>query len=266
MSQLLLSRSKLSTFLQCQRRFQLRYVQPLTWPETPLSAAEAQRLAWGQQFHQLLQRHFLGLPVEADLPTEGPLASWWGRFKAQLPLPHGRLMPELTLTVPVGRHLLHGRFDLLLMGERHGRLFAHIYDWKTGQPPPEDRLRHDWQTRLYLAMICRSGSALAAAPPPPDQVSLTYWYADAPDHPLTIAYSQAWHEQNWADIEALVAQIDARLAQDGVWPLTDDWQACAACLYQAVCGRQAAGTAVGAIDELEEADGRLLDDFEPQLP
>lgn len=266
MTHLLLSRSKLTTFLQCQRRFQLRYVVPLTWPEPPLTAAEAERLAWGEQFHQLVQGHFLGLPIDEELVAAEPLASWWRRFKQQLPLLHGRLLPELTLTVPVGNHLLHGRFDLLMIGARDGRLFIHIYDWKTGRVQSEATLRQDWQTRLYLAMIRQSGAALAIAPPTAEQIHISYWYADAPEQSVTIAYNEAWHRQNWDDIEAIVAQIDAQLAEGGIWPLSDDWQQCRACVYQAVCGRQTGQTAVALVDE-DAADGRgSTTDLSPQLP
>ena len=81
------------------------------------------------------------------------LRGWWLTFVQYKPkLPHGRTLPELTLTIPIGRHLLHGRFDLLVVGEKEDSPFAQLYDWKTGKLPDETTLRHDWQTRLYLAM------------------------------------------------------------------------------------------------------------------
>ena len=58
---LTLSQFKLVTFLACQRRFQLRYLQHLPWPATPLPKHVEERMQQGQDFHQLLERHFLGL-------------------------------------------------------------------------------------------------------------------------------------------------------------------------------------------------------------
>jgi PD-(D/E)XK nuclease superfamily len=267
MTQHLLSRNKLTTFLACQRQFQLHYLERRAWPEAPLPEADEERLDRGQQFHQLVQRHFLGLSVEAAAIEDRTLRRWWLAFEQNKPeLPGGRLLPELTLTIPIGSHLLHGRFDLLVIGEENGLPFAHIFDWKTGKPPDETTLRHDWQTRLYLAMLAEGGQALWANNPAiqPDHIAITYWYATAPDEPITIPYNHAWHERNWAELMALVAQIEAQLAQDGVWPLTDDWSLCRVCAYQALCGRQGAGTAVILADE--ETDDFFAFHLEPELP
>ncbi|HEX6383804.1 MAG TPA: PD-(D/E)XK nuclease family protein [Anaerolineae bacterium] len=267
---LTLSRHKLQTFLICQRRFQLRYLERLPWPESPLSPAFEAAVEHGQRFHRLLEQHFLGLEVEPDAMEETELHRWWTLFEqSQLQIPHGRVLAELSLTVPAGRHLLTGRFDLLVTGEDEasGEPFAHVFDWKTGQPRAEDELRQDWQTRLYLAMLAEGGRALwpdgsAAAP---DHIAITYWYAADPAAPCTIRYSQAWHKQNWAEIEALVAQIDGQLAA-GDWPLTDDWSHCRHCAYQAYCNRQEAGQAEQRIDDDGELDTEAEEWLEPELP
>lgn len=281
---LLLSRYKLTTFLACRRRFQLRYLEEAAWPALPLAVADEARLGLGQQFHQLAQRHFLGLPVQATAIDDRTLRGWWLAFERfVLPdLPHGRNMPpvrtlpELTLTIPIGRHLLHGRFDLLIIGEQNGVPFARIFDWKTGRPPDETILRHDWQTRLYLAMLAEGGPALWAeghSPLQPAQISITYWYAVAPEKPLTIPYTATGHAQNWAEIAAIVAQIEAQQIADGVWPLTEERAQCRVCAYQALCGRQEVGTpALNATEGVvplladEETEDLLALPLEPALP
>lgn len=275
---LLLSRYKLTTFLACRRRFQLRYLDGAAWPAAPLAVADEARLGLGQQFHQLVQRHFLGLKIEPATIDDRTLRGWWltfARFLPQLPhgrhMPHVRTLPELTLTIPIGNHLLHGRFDLLVIGEKNGVPFAQLYDWKTGRPPDEATLRYDWQTRLYLAMLAEGGQALwgeGHTPLLPEQISLTYWYVAAPEEPRLIAYNQAWHEQNWAEINALVAQIEAQQTMGGVWPLTEDRTQCRVCAYQALCGRQEGGTAVPVLaDEAdEETDDLPALPLEPALP
>ncbi len=277
---LLLSRYKLITFLACRRRFQLRYLAEAAWPAAPLAVADEARLGLGQQFHQLVQRHFLGLKIEPATIDDRTLRGWWLTFERFLPqLPHGRALPELTLTIPIGQHLLHGRFDLLIIGETDGRAFAHLYDWKTGRQPDETTLRHDWQTRLYLAMLAEGGQALwgeGQTPLLPEQISLTYWYVTAPTKPHTFVYSPAWHKQNWTEIRAIVAQIEAQPNTGGVWPLTEDRAQCRVCAYQALCGRQEVDTPALSATEVavsllageadEETDDLLALPLEPALP
>lgn len=251
---LLLSRQRLQTFLICRRRFQLRTLRQLPWPDAPVDEKAAESLARGQHFHALVQRHFLGLPVDLAQIEDAALRRWWTLFRRSGPaLPSGEQRVETSLTVPVGDHLLTGRFDLVVIGENEAqRPFAHVFDWKTGTPQDEATLRRDWQTRLYLALLAEGGTALWDENRParlaPTDVAVTYWYVQDPDAPRTIRYSEAAHAANWEALTAVVADIDAELARDD-WPLTDDWSHCRVCAYQAYCGRQAAGQAAAALDE-----------------
>ncbi|MEM7112930.1 MAG: PD-(D/E)XK nuclease family protein [Chloroflexota bacterium] len=247
MTTISLSRFKLTTFLECQRRFQLRFLERLAWPLEPLSETVERSMARGQAFHQLLERHFLGLPVNVAALADGRLREWWFALQQSgIQLPNGRYLPELDLTTPLlqteeGMFLLNGRFDLLIVGTENNTPFAHLFDWKTGLPRPESELRHDWQTRLYLAMLAESGSAILGTPAlSPDQIAITYWYVSEPDEPRTIRYSQAQHDTNWADLQAIAAQISTAHASND-WPLTDNLTYCRHCAYQAYCGRQEAG-------------------------
>lgn len=267
-----LSRQKLQTFLICRRRFQLRYLQQLPWPELPLSAEAEAAVERGQRFHKWLERYFLGLPVAVNTDEDKELQQWWTLFRRSgPPIPSGKRLVEPGLVVPIGRHLLTGRFDLLVMGEdSSGQPFAHIFDWKTGRPPEVGSLEQDWQTRLYLAMLAEGGQALQATPRAldPARIAITYWYVTDPAAAGTIAYSRAWHDQNWAEMEALVAAIDAEAAR-GVWPLTEDWNHCRLCAYQAYCGRQAAGRAnqgPAATGFDDEGEPDLAAWLEPELP
>jgi hypothetical protein len=277
---LTLGQNKLTTFLTCQRRFYLRYRARLPWPEPPLPAEQEEALSLGQQFHQLLERHFLGLPVADALGENGRLRHWWSQFQSHPPnLPPGKRLPEVSLTVPLDSvsgersPLLVGRFDLVVLGEtKEGAPAVHIYDWKTGRPQPLAELRQSWQTRLYLALAVEGGRALFSVTDgrdsvnndklivksgqlAPETVQLTYWYVNAPDEPRTIGYSEAAHEQNWAELTAVAGQIMAGIEEektvfphqplatglpDPLWPKTENWSHCAFCAYQAYCGRQGA--------------------------
>ena len=271
---LLLSRAKLQAFLACPRRFQLRSLKHLPWPAVPNDAQSAEMMSRGQQFHLLMERHFLGLNPSLSSVGDEVVSGWFQAFKeSKLRLPNGRYLPEHRLTVPIGDHLLLGRFDLLIVGEQEdGAPFAHIYDWKTGKARHESVLRQDWQTRLYLALLAEGGGALwpkgrfpnARHSIQPEYITMTYWYATEPELPRVIVYSQAEHTRNWAEIQTIVAQIDEHLAQDE-WPKTDDWVHCRHCAYQVYCGRQAAD-----VNQRELVDEPVADDIdwflEPQLP
>jgi hypothetical protein len=280
---LTLSRHKLVTFLACQRRFQLRYRKELPWPAMPLGERAEAALTRGQQFHQLLERYFLGLAVDDADIKDVELGRWWSLFKRHEPalfknrgmqLANGRYLPEHRLTIPIDGHLLAARFDLLVVGqdEASGEAAVHVFDWKTGHPQAEAELRQDWQTRLYLAMMAEGGGALLedgrSQQRPflnPDNLDITYWYVSDAATPRTIRYNQAWHDRNWAELQATVAQIEQQLRQND-WPLTDDWSHCRMCAYQIYCGRQEAGTADLPIDSEADDSAQQELQLEPDLP
>lgn len=259
------SRHKLTTFLACQRRFQLRYVQERPWPAEPVGEAWREATRRGRSFHRMLHRHFLDLPVDEPAGDDPILQRWWQTFREQAPsLPTGERRPEETLTVPIAGHLLSGRFDLLILaGER-----AHIYDWKTeARPRAAAALHDDWQTILYLALLVEGSQALRpnGRPLDPQNVDLTYWFVQAPQATVTIPYSREAHDRNWQRLADLVGRIDRRLATEGIWPLTDDWQECGRCAYQVLCGRQGAPPSARPPWE-EEEDLVAGTALEPELP
>ena len=264
---LTLSQAHLYTFQTCPRRFYLRYLARVPWPEAPLGADQELAYERGRRFHRWIERHFLGLPAAGDGQTDPVLRVWWNTFQQQPPpLPPGRRFVEVGLTVPIGNHFLTARFDLLVLAEGGGQLQARLFDWKTGDPRPLERLRAAWQTRVYLAVLAEGGAALVPDAPDaftPDQVSFTYWYVAEPDQPRVIPYDTAAHRRNWTELEAIVGRIEALSGEEEAgWPLTDDLSACRACAYQALTGRQEAGRAQ---PEVVDEDEPLPDEWlEPQ--
>jgi len=218
----------------------------------------ARALDRGRRFHRLLQRHFLGLSVAAPQSDEPELARWWRLFESQGPqLLAGKRLPEFNLTVPIGRHFLTGRYDLLIVGEKE----AHIYDWKTGtRPPTLAVLRNDLQTCVYLALAAEGAAALWSDFSP-EAIRLSYWYASDPPLTRTLAYNATWHTENWAYLASLVQQIERQLESGDELPLTDDLAQCRRCAYQAYCGRQADG-----IDLAEWQSEEASFNLEPDLP
>lgn len=254
---LTLAQQHLYTFQTCPRRFYLRYLARVPWPEAPLGPEQELAYERGRRFHRRIERFLLGLPEADDVETDPTLRQWWETFRRRTPsLPDGRRYVETSLTVPIGpehRHQLTGRFDLLIVGDgSDGPAAAALFDWKTGEPRPIERLLRAWQTRVYTFLVAEGGRALAPDAPeafPPDRVWLTYWYVEEPDHRRVITYDEATHRRNRIELEGIVAEIDRRLVENE-WPLTDDWSECRHCAYRNHCGRQAAGSA--ALDTVED--------------
>ncbi|HSH05397.1 MAG TPA: PD-(D/E)XK nuclease family protein, partial [Anaerolineae bacterium] len=225
-----LSHSKLATFFTCQQRFYLRYQRQLIWPPLPATSQWHSDSRHGLDFHRLLERHFLNLPINP--PTTPPLSTWWQAFQQHPPpLPTGQRRPEFTLIAPLNSAQLIGRFDLLITTPTS----AHIFDWKTGNPRPRHQLQQDWQTRLYLALLAQAQTTLGLNLAP-HQLHLTYWYPQDPQNPVTFTYSPNQHDQDWAEITTIIAQIEAQTTAEQ-WPLTPHHNHCLYCPYQAHCHR-----------------------------
>lgn len=256
-----LTQLHIRNFLECRRRFELRYLSPFAWPEPPYSLDTEQAFDRGRAFHKHLEQRFLGLNPHAAMIDDPTIRMWWNTFDSSgPPIPDGRRYPEISLAVPLGGHQLFGRFDLLVITPTDdGDVKATIFDWKTSKAQPEARLRTVWQTRLYLALLAEGGHTLIPGRKEklnPDHLSMTYWYVGDPDNPRTLAYSRAMHQQNWQEIGEIVAEIEAA-RQAAEWPLTDDWSRCRDCAYQAYCGRQ---TATSPQSDIGDTDDLELDD------
>jgi hypothetical protein len=59
------SQASLQDYVDCRRRFQLRYLLELAWPAIQAEPAEDQEMhgQQGELFHRLVQQHQLGIPA-----------------------------------------------------------------------------------------------------------------------------------------------------------------------------------------------------------
>jgi len=78
------SQGSLQDFVDCRRRFQLRYLKRLAWPALETEPAlEAERyLQQGALFHRMVQQHLLGVPAERLSPaiSSEDLGRWWANY------------------------------------------------------------------------------------------------------------------------------------------------------------------------------------------
>jgi hypothetical protein len=256
------SQSSLQDFETCPRRFELRYLQRLSWPAIEAEPVqEVERLArLGEDFHRLVHQHLIGLDEDILAQTlteaEAELKAWWQNYLDYGPtaLAEAQVYPELTLSTPLRGYRLMARFDLLAVQPDSAFL---IIDWKTAQQkPPRDRLRRRIQTRVYPYVLAMAGTAFYGGQPiNPAAVKMMYWYPQSPDEPEVFDYSEERFRRDEQFLSDLIEQVKSA-AQSGHFPLVEDRKPCNYCIYRSFCDR---GDKAGPLVELEEEPQEMLD-------
>ena len=110
------SQASLADYLDCPRRFQLRYLLEQAWPAVESEPLlERERLAeLGRRFHKLIQQHVEGLSAETLAASLGEpeLARWWQSYLDSLTttlsdLPERR-RAEVAMSIPITAASLRG--------------------------------------------------------------------------------------------------------------------------------------------------------------
>ena len=256
------SQASLTDYLDCQRRFQLRYLLEQAWPAVesePLLERE-RHADLGRRFHKLIQQHVEGLPEETltHSISEPELARWWDAYLHSLDtmlhdLPVSR-RAEVAISIPIGNYRLTAHLDLLAVDADR----AVIVDWKTEhRQPTREQLLQRMQTRIYRYVLTEAQQR------PPGAVTMIYWFAQYPDQPIALPYDAAQQADDHQVITNLIGEIDAlargsepagglpALLASGTteWPKTPDERKCAYCIYRSLCQR---GVQAGTLDADEE--------------
>lgn len=246
------SQASLQDYADCPRRFQLRYVERVTWPahEAEPALDNERYLQQGAAFHRLGHQHQLGLPAErlSSTVTDDDLRRWWDNYLANglINLPDDRY-PEVLLSAPMNDYRLAAKYDLVAVDA--GRQVT-IVDWKTSRK----RSRRQWlagrlQTRIYPYVLVQASAHLNDGHPfEPEQVEMVYWFANFPDNPERFAYDAAQHNADEVYLTSLIEEIKS--LGDHEWPLTVEERHCEYCPYRSLCER---GINAGPFDEIEES-------------
>ncbi len=251
------SQSNLQDFVDCRRRFQLRWLLRLSWPaiETEPALEREREMQRGAAFHHLLQQHILGIPAErlSAMVHDPALQTWWENYLAftQAPgefaplwQPETRRFPEIALSAPLGSHRLLAKYDLLAILP-DGRVI--IVDWKTSRSLTRRKYLVDrLQTRVYPHLLLQAGGQLYGGPILPEQVEMVYWFAGYPDQPERFPYSPKAHRADQEYLDSLVNLIQ-RLEGDD-FSLTQDETRCRYCIYRSLCDR---GVKAGDLTDME---------------
>jgi len=265
------SQSSLQDYVDCPRRFQLRYLDRLVYPaeETEPALENEKHLQEGQYFHRMAQQYLIGIPSDklAPLANTPNLERWWENFVNAKDLTGLKdlsgLYPEVTLSAPLGEFRLVAKYDLIAFTEDDK---VHIYDWKTYRKRPRNEwLAARWQTRVYRSLLVMAGSQLnvpaggnESRPIVPERCEMVYWFSNYPDDPARFPYDAAKFKRDWDAMIRLTEEIQSASS----FPKTDDRQRCTYCPYRSYCDR---GVQAGELDVLEaemESESLFDVDFE----
>lgn len=243
------SQSALQDYVDCPRRFELRYLLDVRWPaqETAQALLYEAGQQKGQDFHHLVHQHVLGVPAEslAATTTDDELRDWWQRYLAwqKEALPAERY-PELTLTAPINEMLLMAKYDVV--AKLADGTFL-IVDWKTGRSQKRARLAERMQTIVYPYVLSKAGDWLNDGQPiPPEKIRLVYWFAETGE---TIDFKLT--SQELRNSETRLASLLNEITASSSFEKTTDQRRCRFCVYRSLCER---GEVPGDLNELEDEE------------
>jgi CRISPR/Cas system-associated exonuclease Cas4 (RecB family) len=275
------SQSNLQDYLDCQRRFQLRYLLHVAWPalETQPASENENTLQLGAAFHYLIRQHQSGVPVELltasiqhnPYSDQNELSHWWENYLTALetitdlggllqPSPPltAITIPEISLSVPLGGFRLIAKFDLLVF---HSSGTFTIIDWKTNRVrPPRRWLQERMQSRIYLYTLVKSGMDVNEGKTiEPKQVEMLYWFTNFPTEAEHISYSTEQLLSDEIYILDLINKINQKREDD--FSLTHNEGNCRFCVYRSLCDRGTQAGSFDSFDQLESEAGVEIPDI-----
>ncbi|MBE0695995.1 MAG: PD-(D/E)XK nuclease family protein [Anaerolineaceae bacterium] len=190
------SQSSLQDYVDCRRRFQLRYLQRVAWPAVqaePVRENE-RHIQRGERFHRLVQQYLLGIPQEklarmAAADEDENLQRWWDNFINNIPDElTGTKHVEVTLAAPLADSRLVAKYDLVL-SQPDGKV--RIYDWKTSTHRPKRTwLSERLQTRIYPYLLVQAGAVFNNRNPiAAEEIEMIYWFAEPGQAPEQFPFS-----------------------------------------------------------------------------
>ncbi len=237
-----LSQSQLTLLNTCDRKFQYVHFDALSGPSSYEQKVTTQ---WGTQFHLLMQQRSLNLPTEVLTSANAEMAVSMSALAKAAPeifkaLPNDsnpadqntESQSEQRRTLAFNGYLLTVVYDWVLCNFDADSPNGQILDWKTHQRPPrKERLANDWQTRLYLYVLCETTSLR------PDQLSMTYWFVRSEASSYRFGYSVRQHEQTRQDLQRLTARLSRMREQNDFPKVAIAAGKCDQCPFNVRCDR-----------------------------
>lgn len=195
-----LSQAHLRTLQACPRQYQYRHLDSLILSEAT-QLIETTSRKQGYTFHRLMKQHFQGLDIHPILEVQPELKPWFEAFQTiPPPMIQGQGEAEHQRSLGWREFTLVAVYDYVIFGQEQ----AQILDWKTyAAAPAPKNLSHDWQTRLYCYLLAATSAY------PPDQISMTYWFAQGEKgaNVYTFSYSNNAHQEIHQVLEQCLNQL-----------------------------------------------------------
>ncbi len=244
------SQKNLQDYVDCHRRFQLKYLLKMEWPAPrtePILEAEQQMLL-GQRFHELMQQSFIGIPIkELEASIDDPILQlWWNNFQDRFGGSfQGQLFPEHILMCKIDGLNFIAKYDLVQIKPDSTVI---IYDWKTTQFPPRlELIKRRLQSRVYPTLFILGASSFLSCPDfSVSNLQMIYWYPNFPELSLVIPTDDNKYNEDLAYIRELVKEIEGKDSTS--FELTNEVKRCKYCNYRSLCDR---GVSAGKLNEME---------------
>ncbi len=258
----------LQTYLNCPRRYELKYPHKQSWPAAisePILEFE-RHLQLGSRFHQLAFQYLNGIPENDLVKTinDSDLNTWFQNLLSFLKTINMQLsFAELAVKVPVGAYQAVAVFDLLAVTPDMNLL---ILDWKSAKRiPRKDQLAERIQTMLYpFAAFESVQSTVPGFEIEAENLQMSYLFVrHNHDNLITFEYNQNFHEQNRKLLENLIMEISAK--ETGAFECTTETRRCKYCNYRSLCERGVRAGDFRQEDEEPDLDQIIQNlDFETQ--
>jgi hypothetical protein len=227
------SQNNLQDYVDCPRRFELKYLLKQDWPAVvsePILEFELHQQL-GSRFHTLVQRHLAGIPENllTDSLADPLLEQWWKNYLDFIKRFQGdQCKAEQTYSIPFEAYRFTAKYDCLVTGSDQPT----IIDWKTTRfRTPAQTLRGKMQSMVYPYVLFDSNQQIYSA----DKIQLIYWFPEFPANPERMIYSQEEHTEIKSQLLAVIQEIEK--TKFGNFLLTDNKKLCQFCVYRSLCNR-----------------------------
>lgn len=261
------SQNNLQDYLDCPRRFELKYILRQPWPaiQTEPVREFERHIELGSKFHRLIQQQKSGISTEnlVNQIDDPQLQTWWQRYLDDSPrgLPSQQWI-ETTLSAPFLSYRLVAKYDLVALDPEKSCV---IVDWKTSKfHPKKERLLGNCQSKVYPLLLAIAGTEFTGNQViSPEFIKMIYWYAEYPAQPIELIYSESQHKANMEFLTGLVKEIAE--VPTGGFDLTLNLKHCNYCVYRSLCARGIAAGDWKDSESLEEDNDPPTIDFD-QIP
>ena len=263
--QLIFSASMLQDYVDCQRRFELKYIQKQSWPSIPIEPVLAleELISRGRQFHFLVHQLFTGIPLASikNAINDTTLREWFDRlilfYNGQA---WKKNLSELLIVSQLNQYRLIAVYDLIVQTS-DGKVA--IYDWKTSLHPPKKAfLKMKMQSVIYPFILFENLNSLFPSEAIGDHsvISMNYWFPAFPENLISYEYKKIIHQENRELLLNLLEEIHKKI-KTGQFKKTDNVRLCKYCQYRSLCDR---GVCAGMGDELsfDSASDEIIIDFD----